>query len=48
VDVLNRIKYDAVSGAWKVIHGGKELPTPFKTSGDAFSHLEGLLKAPKK
>jgi hypothetical protein len=44
MDVLNRIKYDAGTGAWKVISQGKELGTTFKSSAEAFAHLQSILK----
>jgi hypothetical protein len=46
MDAANRIKYDEVRGMWKVIHGGKELTNEFKSSGEAFKHLQTL--TPKK
>lgn len=48
MDSQNRIMYDATRGAWKVLHNGKDTGKEFKTSRDAFQHLESLLHPPPK
>jgi hypothetical protein len=48
MDVENRIKYDDIRGAWKVLHAGKDIGKEFKSSEEAYAHLQGLLKAPPK
>ena len=48
MDRENRIVYDSVAGTWKVLHGGKDSGKAFKTSGEAFAHLQFLLKPPPK
>jgi hypothetical protein len=47
LDPNNRIKYDHVRGEWRVLFQGTQQATPFKTSGDAYAHLEKLLHPPK-
>jgi hypothetical protein len=42
MDVLNRIKYDLARGGWKVLFGGREIKTPFKSAEEAHAHLEQL------
>lgn len=48
MDMENRIQYDAVRGAWNVLHNGKDSGKAFKTSSEAFAHLQFLLKPPPK
>jgi hypothetical protein len=48
MDTENRIMYDAIRGTWKVLHNGKDAGKEFKTSSEAFAHLQGLLKPPPK
>jgi hypothetical protein len=48
MDTENRIMYDSAHGNWKVLHQGKDSGKAFKTSGEAFAHLQFLLKPPPK
>lgn len=48
MDMENRIRYDEVRGSWKVLHAGQDTGKEFRTSGDAFAHLQSLLKPPAK
>ncbi len=47
LDPNNRIMYDAVRGEWRVLFQGNKQAQQFKTSGDAFAHLDKLLHPPK-
>jgi hypothetical protein len=44
MDILNRIHYDDIRGTWKVFLAGKDVGKEFKTSSEAFAHLQSLLK----